>query len=82
MWQYDECLTQPLSFLSGVTNVGEELDLTDEEIEELIEINQEHGRREREKTSGTFGKIMSDAQKIEGKAITQALKEGDISGKE
>jgi hypothetical protein len=64
------------------TNVPEELDLTDEEIEELLEINEEHGRRERSKKEEELHRLAtSDAEKVKNKAITETLR-GLNGGKE
>lgn len=51
---------------------GEELDLTDEQIQEMIEISQEYGKRQRESKSEELIKtVTADADKMKNKAITE-----------
>jgi hypothetical protein len=83
-WQYDDCLNyslvwesydHPSPFLSGDYNVPEELDFTDEEIDELIQINEEHAERLSNKD---IDEILADSEKIKDKAITEALKDEGV----
>jgi len=77
LWQYDDNIPIPnIPFISGDTDVPEELDLDDDEMKDLMEFSDEYGRQQRQSM------MDADVQKTTSKVIQLVERETNKNGKE